>query len=283
MSEKVFVVVVAYRRPESLLRVLASLRAQTRPPDMALVVDNSGDESVFSALRPLPPGVTYIRMPGNTGSAGGYHRGMEQSLSQGADFIWTLDDDVVCAPEALENLLAGFASMPDNAVAALRCVGPEHVHKTATPLVVFSWRGTLFRAAAVREAGLPDERYFLYGDDLEYSLRLSSLGKKFFWCPGARCDENSDDGKLVVAFMGRTHRLYASPLRSYYAFRNEIAIYLKYRQYGALCGVLWYACKLSAFMLVTLRFTQCLFICYGIWDGFFCKLGRRTQFLYVRS
>ena len=254
--------------------LLASLFAQTRKIDRIIIVDNSEDDSVFEILQPLPDTVDYIRMPENAGSAGGYKRGMQEAVAAEADFIWTLDDDVVCHKDSLENLLLGFAAIKEPEVAALRCVGPTHTSKKLSRLEILSWRGSFFKTSAVKAAGLPDASFFLYGDDLEYSLRLSKDGYIFFWLPGALCDENRNSGKLEVTVLGKSYKVYESQLRLYYAFRNEVAIYLKYRRPKALLGVLWYAGKLLTLMLGTLRGKQCLAILSGIADGFLGKMGK---------
>ena len=110
-SGGVVAVVVAHDRRELLLEGLAALAAQTRRPDLVVVVDNaSGDGSAaavttWSAGRDLP--VDLVVLDRNTGGAGGFAAGLARAVhTHAADVVWLMDDDTVPTPTALDRALA---------------------------------------------------------------------------------------------------------------------------------------------------------------------------------
>jgi GT2 family glycosyltransferase len=275
---RVAVVIVTYNNAGMLEPLLRSLEAQSRRPDSCILVDNASSDTTSSVAARFP-GVTYIRLPRNTGSAGGYAEGLRIALQLGFDLVWTLDDDVRIEPGSLEGAIKTLKSFPQQErVCAVRSVGAGHPFASPTPLAIAPWRGTLFTEEAIRRAGPPERGFFLYGEDLEYSLRLARLGYKFYWAPASRCVESRIDGKTELRFLGRKAKVYFEPRRIYYAFRNEIYIYMRYHRTVDVIKVLGYALKLAAsFILLRpagaaerIRAIAC-----GILDGFRGRLGER--------
>ncbi|MFA6434224.1 MAG: glycosyltransferase [Elusimicrobiales bacterium] len=275
---RIAAVIVTYNNSGMLEALLRALEAQSRRPDLSIVVDNAGDAGTSSVAARFP-GVVYVRLPRNTGSAGGYAEGLRLALERGCGLIWTLDDDVSPEPDALAWAVGTLKGFPEEErVCAVRAVGAGHPVPYPTRLPVIPWRGTLLTAEAVGRAGPPERNFFLYGEDLEYSLRLTRLGYRFYWAPASRCIESRMDGKTELRFFGLRARVYSDPSRLYYAFRNEIYIYLLYRRPADILRVLAYALKLSA-AFVLLRpaasVEKIMAISGGIRDGFSGRLGER--------
>ena len=78
---RVFGVLPTFRRQELLVDTIRQVAAQTRTPDVVIVVDNeSSDETRAIVTGPgseLPQlTIRYLRAPDNPGSAGGWEFGM---------------------------------------------------------------------------------------------------------------------------------------------------------------------------------------------------------------
>lgn len=275
---RVAAVIVTYNNAGMLEPLLKAIETQSRRPDICIVVDNASVDGTPSVAVRFPD-TLYVRLPRNTGSAGGYAEGMRIALERGADLVWTLDDDVRLFPGSLAGLIETLAGFPERErVCAVRSVGDGCSSAAPAPLAVFSWRGTLFTSDAVRRAGLPERELFLYGEDLEYSFRLARLGYRFYWAPASRCIENRINGKTELRFLGGRARVYFDPLRLYYAFRNEIYVYLLYRRAVDVFKVLVYALKLSVSFIVLRPGgapERIMAIFRGITDGFRGRLGER--------
>jgi GT2 family glycosyltransferase len=162
-------------------------------------------------------------------------------------------------------------------------VGKGHPEDIPTKLDICPWRGTLFKTSIVREAGLPSPDYFLYGEDLEYSLRLTKKGYSFYWIPTSICQERHRDqsGKIHENVLGRKSVRYQDPFRLYYAFRNEISIYKQYHLVFKLFHTFMYAAKVMLWVLITEGWTGLKAIravTKGMIDGFRGKLGKNLSY-----
>lgn len=133
IRENIAAVVVTYNRKELLAQCLDSLLKQSHPADALYLIDNHSTDGTYDWLRekhwiaPLAcpdgepratvarvpaPGfpdrvveIHYVRMPENTGGAGGFHEGMKRAVAAGCDWLWLMDDDLWTAPDALEVLV----------------------------------------------------------------------------------------------------------------------------------------------------------------------------------
>jgi GT2 family glycosyltransferase len=161
----VVAVILTYRRQELLRGTVAAVQAQTRPPDLVLVIDN--DEQAGAALAGIS-GVKILVTGENLGPAGGYAFGFQSALERGADKIWVVDDDTVPDSPCLATLLEGSRGA-DVVVPLQRKPGREQGFPP-------SWNGPLLDAAAVRAAGLPRSELFFWAEDTEFFLRVRRAG-----------------------------------------------------------------------------------------------------------
>jgi hypothetical protein len=83
--------------------------------DRELIAPNAAraeeaDEQVTTVEAPSPPDggveIHYVKMPENTGGAGGFHEGMKRSAAAGFDWLWLMDDDLLPSCDALLALVA---------------------------------------------------------------------------------------------------------------------------------------------------------------------------------
>ena len=280
-SPRVSAVIVTFNNAMMLRELIRDLFSQTYPPDHIIVVDNASDDNTPEVMRNNFPGVKYIRLRENTGSAGGYYEGIKAAL-ENSDLIWTLDDDVRLCDNSLEELLNGLEGLECvRQVGAVRSVGRTHPHSFPTELEICPWRGSLIRADAIKKVGLPSKEYFIYGEDLEYSLRLKKNGFKCFWIPSSKCVEVRD-GKTNDKLFGKTVRIYPSNFRLYYAFRNEFNIYLKYRYPIKFARTFFYALKVILYILLAHRANspdKLKAIVIGFIDGIRGTLGKNGKYL----
>jgi len=279
-SETITAVVVTFNNPGMLRDLLEDLRRQSLEPSRIIVVDNSTRPGASPAPGTLR-GVETLKLAANEGSAGGFHEGLRLALD-GADAILTLDDDVRMPPDALEALYRGLRDLEGRKgrVGAVRAVGPNHPDTAPTPIACFAWRGTLMRAEAVRQAGLPRKDYFLYADDAEYALRMAACGWRFFWVPGSLIVEKRKDDKQTLRVFGREVSCYAEAYRFYYAVRNSVHAFRTHGQGDELRKTLAYAAKMTLLLpfVRTGEGGRAKAILRGVHDGFRSRLGKRLSY-----
>ncbi len=235
-EEKIAAVVVTYNRKDLLGECLDSLLRQSHPLDALYVLDNHSTDGTYESLlareliapiesandepvesvRPVTglPGrrleVRYVRMPENTGGAGGFHEGMKRAVDAGFDWLWVMDDDLLAAADALEVLLRkkeGLEAIQDDSFLLNSLVLSkeqadqdrlgfplQELSAGGSPrLGVYHWRlsevrdqvrdglyrwicpfnGTLIPARAIREIGLPNREFFIKGDEKDFLWRAA--------------------------------------------------------------------------------------------------------------
>ena len=190
-------VIVTRNRRELLREALGAVRGQTRPPEHVLVVDNASDDGTNEMLRREHPEVEVLRLDRNEGSAGGFHEGIARAHAAGHALIWVMDDDTIPTPGALEALLDARRDGAGRDAALLaskvvwsdgslhpmnrpllawkevdRLIGTAESRSGLIPLRAATFPSLLLDRRAVDVHRLPDKRYFLWSDDLEYTARI---------------------------------------------------------------------------------------------------------------
>jgi len=198
------------------MECLEALRRQTGPLDAIYIIDNASTDGTPELLKsrgyqdgavvesPLDGReiiIRYVRLPVNTGGAGGFHEGVRRAFSDGYDWIWLMDDDAEPLPDSLEGLLRyagdGIAALANLKVSpdgrpqyihrgffdfnsfrrVVRPVTDDDLEDEAVEIDHASFVGILINSDSVREIGFPRKEFFLHYDDVEYCMRLRSTGK----------------------------------------------------------------------------------------------------------
>ena len=202
-GDSVCAVIVTYNRRELLRESLGAVLAQDRPPEAVLVVDNASDDGTAEMLREEFPAVDVATLPRNAGGAGGFHEGIRIAHDRGHAHFWLMDDDTIPEREALAALLEARADgAADAAFIASKVVWTDgRMHPMNRPFL--SWKDTdllidkvagdagllpvrattfvslLLSREAVDRHGLPDARYFIWSDDIEYTARITGTDHGF--------------------------------------------------------------------------------------------------------
>jgi len=178
-------------------RALASLREQTRPTEVVVADNGSGDGSV-ELVRSEFPEVKLLEIGRNSGFGPALNRAVAEHP---ADALILFNNDAAAAPRFVEALLDGLGEGVDSVagvltqerdpalidsagvVADATLMGFDHLHGeplaaalgAADPLGPTGGAG-LYRRAAFDAVGGFDERIFLYYEDLDLALRLAARG-----------------------------------------------------------------------------------------------------------
>ncbi|HEV7482176.1 MAG TPA: glycosyltransferase family 2 protein [Solirubrobacterales bacterium] len=187
-------------------RALRSLREQSRPLDVVVVDNGSGDGSL-ELLGEEHPEVTVLALARNIGFGPALNHAVREHR---ADPLIFLNSDVECEPRFVEALLdaaaegvqsvAGVllqeraAELIDSAgvVADRTLMGFDYLHGepraaaagAADPLGP-TGGAALYDRAAFEAVGGFDERIFLYYEDLDLALRMAAQGGRCRLAPGA--------------------------------------------------------------------------------------------------
>lgn len=191
--ERVCAIVVTYNRKALLRECLDALLAQKRPLDAIVVINNASTDGTREMLAADYGHLEVVNLPENSGGAGGFRAGMEWAYAKGFDWMWLMDDDVEALPEGLERLLefAGCSDFihgrkePDGAeeypwegvwdlsLMEKRCFTKDisfAAGRDWIPVNYSTFEGALIHRRVVERVGLPDPRFFVWGDDSIYGF-----------------------------------------------------------------------------------------------------------------
>lgn len=194
-NENVGIVVVTYNRLTLLKEVIGALKQQTYK-DFKIIVVNNGSTDGTQEWLSLQVDIFTISQD-NIGGAGGFFTGMKYVAEHDFCFAWIMDDDVVCHPNALEELLKayhvrkgigfvcslvrGIDGRPMNTPVISNKMKTsaysdllDYVDKYALVGVKEStFVSVLIPTEIIRKEGLPIKEYFIWGDDAEFTERVS--------------------------------------------------------------------------------------------------------------
>ena len=247
------IVIVNYNARAHLENCLASLAAP--PPAIAhdiTVIDNASSDGSADAVRARWPAVTVLEQPANVGFAAGNNVGIR--ASRGA-LVLLLNNDTLVPAGAVDALVEALERHPDAAIAGPRLVdesgrtelsfGPmisplnelrqkwtvalhrrrfapvsRLVERASTRERYVDWVSgacLLVRRADAEQAGLLDERFFLYTEDVDFCAAMRARGRRVLFSPAAR----------IVHLRGRSRSTAPAQMNAAYR-RSHLAFYDKH-------------------------------------------------------
>jgi GT2 family glycosyltransferase len=227
----IWAVIVTRDRLALLRACLDAIRAQTRRPDRILVVDNASSDGTNAWLR-RQDDVEVLRLDENAGGAGGFHAGLEHAHAAGAEWMWLMDDDTIPLSGALEALLrpddpaailrASVAVWKDGRLHPMNVPGLERdrieplieaAPRRLLPLRTSTFVSLLVHRTAVDRFGLPEARYFIWSDDIEYTARVTRGGGRMVLVTDSVVEHRTEQPYTAVTSAGD---------RFYYHARNTL-------------------------------------------------------------
>jgi N-acetylglucosaminyl-diphospho-decaprenol L-rhamnosyltransferase len=279
------VVIVNYKTPDDLLRLLASLEEHpsASEPLEILVVDNASGDDSAARVRAAYPGVTVIESPANRGFAAGVNIGLKAARGE---WLLILNPDVVVRNGSLDALLDFLKSNPRAGIAAAKLLNPDgslqHTCRTyytfGTILLRRTFLGKLFpnsralrdhlmldydhesprnvdwvagacllvRREALEEVGPMDERYFLYFEDVDWCTRMHRRGWGVWYVPQAVMTHGYR--RASAGGFSRATRAHAESLLRFWEKWSAV-LYLVRRHRAALRSVLFVAADFVAILV----------------------------------
>lgn len=226
-NPKVGAVVLTWRDRVQTAECVAHLLESTAITRV-IVVDNEADGTIADALRP-DPRVTFRELASNTGFAVGVNAGMRDLLDDSAiDLILVINNDATLPPHDLDLLMEALASDAALGIVGPRIVTPDGRFFSAGGVLnrltwgirqpkegeqpdFLTWACVLLRRETVDAAGLLDERFFMYWEDVEYGLRLKEHGIRFAEVAAARLthavsSSHTRAGSRILAYSSQAFR-----------------------------------------------------------------------------
>ncbi|HEX8553365.1 MAG TPA: glycosyltransferase [Sphingomonas sp.] len=202
---RILAAIVTHNRQALLTRCLDAIDAQRRRADGVFVVNNASTDGTEAMLKQR--GVPHVTQP-NLGSAGGWSRCIEEALTGGWDAVWLMDDDgyphadalallegslqdgvpcvsstVVCEDDP-DRFVFPFPVLGRGGLPVLLARRRKITHLSALRAITGGdtypfahlFNGALVDVTAVRRIGNVDTNFFLMGDEVDFFMRMRTVG-----------------------------------------------------------------------------------------------------------
>ncbi len=290
-KESVAIILVNWNGYEFTRTCLESLRKVDFPDFRVILVDNASQNQEGSRLKKAFPEIDLIENTENLGFAGGNNVGIRHALVQGFSHILLLNNDTVVEADFLGEMMRKlnqsrrlgviqplilFLHEPKKIWSAggkwIPSLGRAITLGDRAPISDFRFKSSeidwatgccmLITREALLKTGLLNEQYFVYFEDVEWSLRFREAGFGIalaekaivYHEAGAASRKKNPEGTL-------------SPKVFYYHVRNQ---FLLLRRNKTFFGMLYHLLRFTLWMgyfLLRGRFQKLKSVAKGIRDG----------------
>ncbi len=243
--------IVLNHNGETLLPAcLDSLALQTAPID-TVIVDNASTDGSAALVAEKYPWARFLPLDKNYGFTGANNAALRDALLRGSKYTLLLNNDTFAAPTFIAEMLAVMESDPNIAVvcpkiyfahkpdtlwyaggifslwtAAAKHRGwkevDQHQHDSAGDFTQATGCAMMVRSSAMREVGLLDDQFFIYAEDLDWSVRFWKKGYRLAFAPKSHLWHL--DGATNVKVLGRG----SEERRQFLSTRNMIFVARKH-------------------------------------------------------
>lgn len=263
MATKVFCLILNYNRTADTVKCANSLLSSKLPPATEIVVIDNGHVNLKKYFTKNIPKAIYIKSPGNIGFAAGNNQGIKYALDRGATHVLIINPDVTVPRNFLLLLLSTFKVTP----CRVGLVAPAHTegkgsyglggkidwkwcsfpHDNITKLPdkpkeydLLTFACVLIKREVFENAGLMDERYFLYLEDVDYCVSATRAGFSLYLDPRVVVthitSSSFDDPRGKIKFSFKSSFIF---IRKWYRFPGNILPLLHTLYFYPSLYVLW--------------------------------------------
>ncbi|MCA9960793.1 MAG: glycosyltransferase family 2 protein [Anaerolineales bacterium] len=245
---QILAIILNWRQADMTIECVQALQRISYPYLNVLVIDNgSGDDSV-SKMEAALTDVTVVALPKNSGFAGGCNWGMRYAVNKGFAWALLLNNDAFAASDMLMQLV-------EEVTDDIALLSPMIFYEEEPTRIWFAggrqhplllemrdsgqnkkddslWKtrdvdylvGTclLVNLPIVMRVGLLDEQYFMYYEDLDWSIRLRLAGFRLRLVSNAHLYHR-------VSFSSGGE---GSPLHRYYLARSSVRFFRRHASEG---------------------------------------------------
>ena len=215
---KVFAIVLNYNGKETLLECIQSLHCSSYQNLEIVIVDNASTDDSLVLAKKKYPNIHYIVNSKNIGFSSGNNVGIRFALEKFADYVFLLNNDAWVTKKSIANMVA-FAEK-DSRIGIMSPLILNHdgsqiwfsggeinwlrmraMHRHSSDLVnpssiaYATGCAMLIGKRTFKKIGLFDEDYFLYYEDVDFSLRARKNNFSVLFFPGAKVFHREDSNQ----------------------------------------------------------------------------------------
>lgn len=242
---KVGIIILHWNDYEHSSECVKSVKSLDYSNYQIYLVDNNSSNDSLARLKREFDDINYIELKNNKGFAHGMNAGINTALREKSDFVFILNNDIVVQKKCLELLVRRAICSDKNGIIVPMVYLGTNGKKIGSIGGYLNWKygearhfghlendngqftskqvefapgsALLVKANAINQTGLIPEDYFLYSEDVDWSLKIVSKGYNIITEPKAIVwhDESASSGSQ-------------SPLKIFYYTRNTLIFMKKY-------------------------------------------------------
>ena len=246
--KKIAAVVVTYNRKELLAECLEALIKLNHDGLDIFVIDNASTDGTYEDIKKYIDGgkIKYFNTGDNIGGAGGFNYGIREALKGKYSYCWLMDDDTIVQKDTLDSLLSkakllnddfsfmsSLAKWTDGNFCEMnrQLIDPDwfkykdHFKDGLIPINHATFVSYFANMDVIKKAGLPIKEFFIYGDDWEYSLRLSKIKPAYldFESEVLHKMPSNKPANIISCSVDRIERYYYDHRNQNYIARNHLS------------------------------------------------------------
>jgi len=213
-NSRVAIILVNWNGLDFTVACLNSLRNQGYKNFEIILVDNASDNEEGKVLQKQFPEIDLVQSEQNLGFAGGNNLGIQKALEQNFSHIMLLNNDTVVSPDFLDQMILLFNHNPQLGVVqpliywmkdrnqiwsaggkwnaflgrAITLLEQKKSKNLESGFQKLDWATgccMLLKRETILKAGLLNEQYFTYFEDVDWSLRIRKEGFEIALAPQA--------------------------------------------------------------------------------------------------
>jgi len=262
-------ILVTNNRLELLKEAVTAVKSQALLPQHIVIVDNQSTDGTAEWLDEQK-GLHVIHQQ-NIGGSGGFFTGIQVAVTLGVDWVWVMDDDTICQKNTLQVLVQRLIEVNEE----VGFIGSKCLWKDGTPhlmnlpaimpsfnkkwsfnkfdekklllIETNSFVSIMINVEAIKKVGLPYKEFFIWGDDQEYTRRITKAGYFGFYCMDSVVLHKTGVNYFPDFYRDSVPNLW----KHSYGFRNEFFMVKKNR--GFVFFIFWLIAKVAYTSIKLLR------------------------------
>lgn len=248
MKDKVAIILVNYNGKEYLNECIRSLKNISYDNYEIIVVDNKSTDDSIKLLKKEFDDVKIINAPRNGGFSYGNNIGIKEALKNGASYLLLINNDTLVEKDFLDKLIESYQTNADVGI-----VGPKIMYYPEKNKIWFgggeiNWLrfkvihkhiketdngqcdrikeigfitgcAMLISAKTIEKVGYLEEEYFMYCEDIDFSMKVLKANMKIIFNPNSIIYH-----KVSLSSGGED-----SPFSLYWKNRNMLKIMKKHK------------------------------------------------------
>ena len=250
-KHKLACLIVTYNRQKLLVECIESCLHQKTNFDYVLVVNNGSTDHTKEILLKYSEKIQSINLDTNFGGAGGFYFGIKHYIDNKIDFDYLLliDDDAILSKDFNNEIVKKISNEYDAYSGTVitknniqkhhrsRLTGKGFKYKNVCineyendyfEYDICSFCGLYISKDLIKRVGYPDKDFFIWNDDIEYSLRINKYTKILNVNKAVinhKCDISNNTLSWKTYYLCRNRLLI---LKRYYPFSFVVEVILDF-------------------------------------------------------